>query len=53
MTTDGVPHQVLTSWLLYIELILVVATGCLWGVKLTECLVLYDPLIIIPLMVRT
>jgi hypothetical protein len=51
MTED--PISVWTSWLVYVELFLVVATGCLWGLKLTECLTLYDPLIIIPLMVGT
>lgn len=44
--------RVLRSWLLYTELALMCLCGGLWGVKLTECLALYEPLLIIPLMVR-
>ena len=43
----------LTTWLLYVELALVVGCGIIWGFKLTECLVLFDPLLILPLMVGT
>jgi hypothetical protein len=43
----------LRSWLLYVELVLVVGCGSFWGFKLTECLALYDPLLILPLMVGT
>ena len=45
------PAAVFTSWLFYVELLLVCVCGITWGIKLTECLALYDPLIIIPLMV--
>ena len=41
------------TWLLYVELLLVIGCGSLWGFKLTECLALYDPLLILPLMVGT
>ena len=41
------------SWLLYVELALVTACGSLWGIKLTECLGLFDPLLILPLMIGT
>lgn len=43
----------LTSWLLYVEVVLVTLCGMLWAFRLTECLALYDPLIILPLMVGT
>jgi len=42
-----------TSWLLYVEVVLVTGCGILWAIKLTECLALYDPLLILPLMVGT
>ena len=42
-----------TSWLLYVELLLCIACGIVWVVKLTECLTLYNPLLILPLMVGT
>lgn len=42
-----------TGWLLYVELVLVTGCGILWVVKLTECLGLFDPLLILPLMVGT
>ena len=41
------------GWLLYVEIVLVVACGIIWIVKLTECLGLYNPLLILPLMVGT
>jgi len=47
------PMSVFGSWLLYVELVLVLTCGITWGIKLTECLSMYDPLIIIPLMVGT
>ena len=43
----------LKSWLLYVELVLVITCGIIWVVKLTECLGLFDPLLILPLMVGT
>lgn len=46
-------YSMLLSWLFYIEIILVVSCGILWAFKLTECLGLYDPLVILPLMVGT
>lgn len=45
-------HQAFESWLLYLELVLVSSCGAVWLYKLSECLMLYDPLLIIPLMVR-
>lgn len=45
--------SVLGAWLFYAELLLVCMCGGLWGVKLTECLAMYEPLLIIPLMVGT
>ena len=44
---------IFTGWLLYVEIVLVVACGIIWIVKLTECLGLYNPLLILPLMVGT
>ena len=41
------------GWLLYVEIVLVVTCGIIWIVKLTECLGLYNPLLILPLMVGT
>lgn len=41
------------SWLLYVELLLVTGCGIVWAWRLTACLVLYDPLLILPLMVGT
>ena len=38
----------LTSWLLYVEVVLVTSCGILWAFRLTECLSLYDPLLILP-----
>ncbi|KOO53577.1 pentatricopeptide repeat-containing [Chrysochromulina tobinii] len=46
-------YSMLLTWLFYIEIILVVSCGILWAFKLTECLGLYDPLVILPLMVGT
>ena len=43
----------LTSWILYLEFGLVTLCGVLWAFRLTECLALYDPLLILPLMVGT
>ena len=45
--------SVLRSWLLYVELLLVSGCGLVWAWRLTACLVLYDPLLILPLMVGT
>lgn len=42
-----------SSWLLYVELALVTVCGSFWIVQLTTCLVLYNPLLILPLMVGT
>lgn len=42
----------LKSWLLYVEVVLVTGCGIVWAYRLTECLTLYEPLIILPLMVR-
>ena len=39
------------SWLVYLEVVLVVASGIAWVGRLTRCLGLYDPLTILPLMV--
>lgn len=44
---------VFTSWIFYVSLLLVVGCGMIWVVKLTQCLGLYDPLLILPLMVAT
>ena len=44
--------SVFQTWLLYVELLLVIVCGIIWVVKLTECLGLFDPLLILPLMVR-
>jgi len=43
----------LSSWLIYVSLVLVIGCGMLWMVRLTVCLSLYNPLIILPLMVAT
>ena len=43
--------RVFTHWLLYVELALVAVCGVIWVVKLTQCLGLFDPLLILPLMV--
>ena len=45
--------SIFTHWLLYVELVLVILCGMLWVIKLTECLGLFDPLLILPLMVGT
>ena len=45
--------SVFTHWLLYVEVVLVSTCGIVWGIKLTECLGLFDPLLILPLMVGT
>jgi len=42
---------ILASWLFYVELSLVIACGVFWIVRLTECLALFDPLLILPLMI--
>ncbi len=44
---------VFTGWLLWVELALIVGCGILWVYKLTVCLGMYDPLLILPLMVGT
>ena len=49
MLSEGETAPLMT-WLLYVEVILVVCQGGLWGFRLTECLGLYDPLLILPLM---
>ena len=38
---------------LHTQVLLLSGCGLLWGVKLTECLALYEPLLIIPLMLGT
>ena len=43
----------LTGWLLYVAVVLVVACGMLWVIRLTQCLGLYNPILILPLMVAT
>lgn len=46
--------EVLTSsWILYVTLVLVVTCGCIWVVRQTEGLGLYDPLVILPLLIGT
>ena len=42
---------VFSSWLLYVEVLLVTVCGVLWAWRLTACLALYEPLLILPLMV--
>lgn len=44
---------IFTHWLLYVEVVLVTSCGIVWAFKLTECLALFDPLLILPLMVGT
>ena len=43
----------LTSWLIYVALVLVILCGMVWMIRLTQCLGMYNPLIILPLMVAT
>lgn len=45
--------SLLASWLLYVALVLVILCGMIWMIRLTQCLGLYNPLIILPLMVAT
>ena len=45
--------KILTSWIFYVSLVLVVLCGMVWVIRLTVCLGLYDPLLILPLMVAT
>lgn len=45
--------RVLTSWVFYLSLVLVIGCGMIWVIKMTICLGLYDPLLILPLMVAT
>ena len=44
---------VLTSWIFYLSVVLVVGCGMIWVINLTKCLGLYDPLLILPLMVAS
>ncbi len=44
--------SIFTSYFFYMELGLTVIFGIVWVVKLTECLGLFNPLLILPLMVR-
>jgi hypothetical protein len=48
---QGSYWSLIKSWLLYVEVVLVVGFGITWTLKLTECLGLFDPLLILPLMV--
>ena len=48
-----VQSAIFTTWLLYVEILLVSVCGMIWIFKLTECLALYQPLLILPLMVGT
>ena len=43
--------EVFTEPLLYGTIVLVVVCGCIWIVQLTRCLAMYNPLLILPLMV--
>lgn len=53
MAFTGLPGAVFTSPVFYLELVLVTACGIVWAWRLTACLVLYDALVILPLMVGT
>lgn len=46
-------YQPWLSWLAWLAFVLTIGCGILWVVKLTQCLGLYDPLLILPLMVAT
>lgn len=52
MLFHGDPN-VLTSWVFYVGLVGAIAGGLIWVGALTACLSLYDPLIILPLMVAS
>jgi len=43
--------SVLSSWVLYVALLLTCGCGIIWVGGLTGCLSMYDPLVILPLMV--
>jgi hypothetical protein len=45
--------SVFTAGIFYLELVLVIGCGVIWAWRLTACLALYDPLVILPLMVGT
>ena len=42
--------SVFGSWFVYVELCLLICTGFFWPMQLTRSVALYDPLVIIPLM---
>lgn len=45
--------EIFTGWLVYVELLFLATTGAFWMFKLTECLGLFNPLLILPLMTGT
>ena len=45
--------SIFSSWLIYVEIALVSVCGCVWVVQLTRCLGMYNPLLILPMMVGT
>ena len=45
--------SVFTDWPLYVELGLTVVCGIIWVLRQTQGLALYDPLIILPLLIGT
>lgn len=47
----GTVCAIFSSWLLYVTTVLVVTCGIIWMWRLTQCLGMYDPLLILPLMV--
>ena len=46
-------YTIFIGWIVYVELFLLIVCGFIWLYKLTECLGMYDPLLILPLMVGT
>ena len=50
MILSGEGSPIIRHWMLYLEVVLVVVCGAIWLYKLTECLTLFDPLLILPLM---
>ena len=53
MLTQGDTSIFTSSWILYVEVVLVVVCGCIWVVRQTQGLGLYDPLVILPLLIGT
>ena len=45
--------EIFTGWLFYVEFLLLATTGAFWLYKMTECLGLFNPLFILPLMQGT